>query len=191
METELQKKIHSHIMDDPMDNCIIDIYTNCDETELFLNEKSFGKQSIDKYCHGSYSIEYYPGKLKVIGYKNGKNVCKDECVTSGIAKKLRLKLENSFEMNGVDLALFTCECTDENDIFVPDAAEYVCFSTDENAEIVGTGSDARDHKCVSLSERQMFAGKISVAVKPKFGAETFSVYAKSNTCGYTVFTFKK
>ena len=169
----------------------IDIYTNSDETELFLNGKSLGRQCIDKYCHGHYCVEYCPGELKAVGYKNGKIVCEDERITSGAAKKLQLKLENSFETNGKDLAMFTCECLDENGLPVPDAAEYVYFSTDENAEIVGTGSDERDHKCVSSPERQMFAGKISVAVKPKFGAETFSLYAKSNTCGYTVFTFQK
>ena len=169
----------------------VDIYTNCDETELFLNGKSLGKQCIDKYCHGHYCVEYCPGELKAIGYKNGEVVCEDERVTSGAAKKLQLRLENSFETNGADLAIFTCECLDENGLIVPDTAEYVYFSTDGNAEIVGTGSDERDHKCVSSPERQMFAGKISVAVRPKFGAETFSLYAKSNTCGYAVFTFQK
>ncbi len=169
----------------------IDIYTNCDETELFLNGKSFGKQSIEKYCHGHYTVDYVPGELKAAGFKNGKKVCEDLRLTSGKACKLQLKLENSFEINGVDLALFTCYCLDENGIVVPDAAEYVYFTTDENAEIIGTGSDERDCKCVSDSERQMFAGKISVAVKPKFGAESFSVYAGSNACGYAVFTFKK
>lgn len=169
----------------------VDIYTNCDEIELFLNGKSIGKQSIDKYCHGNYNIKYCPGTLKAIGYKNGEIVCEDERITSGPAEKLRLRLENNFEINGVDLAVLTCECTDSNGLVVPDADEYVYFSTDKNAEIVGTGSDERDHKCVSSAERQMFAGKISVAVKPKYNAEEFNVYAYSKTCGWTIFNFKK
>lgn len=169
----------------------VDIYTNCDEIEVFLNGKSIGKQSIDKYCHGNYNIKYCPGTLKAVGYKNGRIVCEDERITSGAAEKLRLKLENSFEINGVDLAVLTCECTDKNGLTVPDAAEYVYFSTDENAEIIGTGSDERDHKCVSSAERQMFGGIISVAVKPKYNAEEFNVYAYSKMCGYTVLNFKK
>lgn len=169
----------------------VDIYTNCDEIELFLNGKSIGRQSIDKYCHGNYNIKYSAGELKAVGYKNGKIVCEDERITSGPAEKLRLRLENSFEINGVDLAVLTCECTDKNGLTVPDAAEYVYFSTDENAEIIGTGSDERDHKCVSSAERQMFAGKISVVVKPKYNAEEFNVYAYSKMCGYTVFNFNK
>ena len=169
----------------------VDVYTNCEEIELFLNGKSLGKKNIDKYCHGNYNINYYPGSLKALGFKDGKIVCEDERITSGHAKKLRLTIENSFEINGIDLAILTCECTDENGIVVPDASEYVYFSTDENAEIIGTGSDERDHKCVSSAERQMFAGKISVAVKPKYNAEFFNVYAHSNACGYSVFSFKK
>ena len=169
----------------------VDIYTNCDDTELFLNGVSLGKQSISKYCHDHYTVNFSSGKLKAVGYKNGEKVCEDERITSGEAVKLSLKLENSFELNGVDMAIFTCTCLDENDNFVPDASEYVYFSTDENAEIIGTGSDTRDHKSVCTAERQMYGGKITVAVKPKFGAEAFSVYAKSKACGYTVFTFKK
>ena len=169
----------------------VDIYTNCDETELFLNGISLGKQSISKYCHGHYIVDYTAGELFAVGYKNGEKVCEDKRVTSGNAAKLKLKLENSFDINGVDLAIFTCICLDENDNVVPDASEYVYFSTDENAEIIGTGSDERDYKSVCLSERQMFAGKITIAVKPKFRAEAFSVYAKSKACGFTVFTLKK
>ena len=94
-----------------------------------------------------------------------------------------MRLENSYKANGKDIALFTCECVDENGLIVPDADEYVYFSTNNDAAIVGTGSDCSDHNRVGNSERKMYAGKISVAVKPKYDAKNWQLFAYSKNCG--------
>ena len=101
-----------------------------------------------------------------------------------------LKLENQFICNGEDIALFTCECLDENGLVVPDADEYVYFSTNADAEILGTGSDICDHNNVALNERKMYAGKITVALRPNADADKVELYAKSSSCGYTCWAQK-
>ena len=67
---------------------------------------------------------------------------------------------------------------------VPDADEFVCFSTNTDATIIGTGSDCCDHNKVGNSERKMYGGKISVAVKPKWNTEDLELYAYSSNCGW-------
>lgn len=167
------------------------VYTNCEETELFLNGKSFGKQDTSNYKRGQWYVKYTQGCLLAKGYIDGKEVCCDSRETTGKPVKLSLRLENSFEPNGKDIALFTCECLDENGRTVPNAEEYVSFNTCENAQILGTGSDNCDYKNVSLPERQMYAGKITVAVRPNYDAEEFKLFAKSKDCGITCFTWIK
>ena len=160
------------------------VYTNCDEFELFINGKNLGRRSIKKYGLGEWEVVYESGILTAKGYINGELVCEDVRQTTGRAVSLRLRLENKYKANGKDIAIFTCECLDENGLVVPDADEYVYFSTTTNATIVGTGSDGCDHNNVALSERKMYGGKITVAVKPNFDAEEFELYAHSSNCGF-------
>lgn len=167
------------------------VYTNCEETELFLNGKSLGKQDTSNYKRGQWYVKYTKGCLLAKGYIDGKEVCCDSRETTGRPVKLILRLENSFEPNGKDIALFTCECLDENGRTVPNAEEYVSFNTCENARVLGKGSDNCDHKNVTLPERQMYAGKITVAVLPNSDAEEFKLFAKSKDCGITCFTWIK
>lgn len=166
----------------------VDVYTNCDELELFLNGNSLGKKTIEKYGHGNWKVKYQPGTLSAKGYKNGVLVCEDERQTTGKAVRLSLRLENKFELNGEDVALFTCECLDENGLVVPDADEYVYFSTNADVEILGTGSDICDHVNVTSPERKMYAGKITVALRPSAEAEKVELYAQSGNCGIACWT---
>ena len=160
----------------------VTVYTNCEELELFLNGVSLGKQQIEKYGHGEWNVEYTPGTLEVKGYIGGKEVCGDKRVTTGRPVALKLTQDNDFKANGSDIALFTCECVDQNGLTVPDAAEYVRFSVTAPAKIIGTGSDICDHNNVANTERKMYMGKICIAVKPKQGQESFTITAMSDNC---------
>ena len=161
-------------------NILVTIYTNCEELELFLNDESLGKKTIERYGHGEWEVPYTPGELRVVGYLQGKPVCTDQRITTGRPAKLHLQLENDFEANGRDLALFTCVCLDEQGRSVPDAAEFVQFSVGAPAAIVGTGSDHCDHSRVGLPERKMYMGKISIAVRPGKGQKRLELMAHSH-----------
>lgn len=161
----------------------VTVYTNCEELELFLNGKPLGKRQIEKYGHGEWSVEYIPGTLEVKGYIGGKEVCGDKRVTTGRPAALKLTQDNDFTANGSDIALFTCECVDENGLTVPDAAEYVRFSVSAPAKIIGTGSDNCDHNNVANTDRKMYMGKIRIAIKPKQGQVSFTLTAMSDNCG--------
>ncbi len=166
----------------------VTVYTNCDELELFLNGESLGKKPIEKYGHGEWDVPYTPGTLEVKGYINGEEKASHKKITTGKPHSLKLTLDNEFKANGEDIALFTCECLDENGLTVPDAAEYVYFSAESPAVIIGTGSDNCDHRNVKSSERKMYMGKIRVAVKPAGGAEKLTLTAMSDNCGVTTLT---
>lgn len=161
----------------------VTVYTNCEELELFLNGRSLGKKEIEKYGHGEWSVKYCPGTLEVKGYIGGKEVCCDKRITTGKPAALKLTQDNDFTANGSDIALFTCECVDENGLVVLDAAEYVRFSVSSPAKIIGTGSDICDHNNVADTERKMYMGKIRIAVKPQKGQNNFTLTAMSDNCG--------
>ena len=93
-------------------------------------------------------------------------------------------MDNVCTANGEDVALFTCQCLDADGNIVPDASEYVRFSVNAPAKIIGTGSDHCDHTNVTLPERKMYMGKIRIAVKPGRGQKMLTLTAIGEHCGY-------
>ncbi|MBE6797048.1 MAG: glycoside hydrolase family 2 protein [Ruminococcaceae bacterium] len=168
----------------------VTVYTNCDELELFLNGESQGKKTIERYGRGEWKVVYTPGKLEVKGYRDGKLCATDTRITTGRPETLRLTMDNTCVANGQDIALFTCECLDIDGNVVPDAAEFVKFSVNEPAKIIGTGSDHCDHNNVTLPERKMYMGKIRIAVKPNKNQTDLCLTAMSDNCGYTFLKVK-
>ena len=171
-------------------NITVTVYTNCDELELMLNGESFGRRKIEKYGHGEWQVPYMPGRLEVVGYRDGAVAARHSRETTGRAERLRLTLDNGDDLtaNGRDLALFTCDCLDAEGRVVPDAAPFVIFSCEEPAVIVGTGSDHCDHNRVTLPERRMYMGKIRIAVKPARGQERLTLTAMSDGMGLAQLT---
>lgn len=167
----------------------VTVYTNCEELELFLNGISLGRKQIEKYGHGEWSVKYAAGTLEVKGFNGGKEVCGDKRVTTGRPSALKLTKDNDFTANGNDIALFTCDCVDENGLTVPDAAEYVRFSVSAPAKIIGTGSDNCDHNNVANTERKMYMGKIRIAIKLQKGQESLTLTAVSDNCDPAVFSY--
>lgn len=170
---------------------------------MLINGKSFGKKQIEKYSWGEWCLPFEKGELLCIGYKNGKKVCTDTRISAGDPVAFKFTLENKVKPNGSDIALFTCECVDENGVVVPTANELVTFTvstedgfisketgefvkvdTSTRAIIVGTGSDNTDHDNVKNNTRQMYMGKISVAVKPAINQKKLILMATSKNIGF-------
>ncbi len=155
-------------------------YTNCAEAELFLNGVSQGRQSIEEYGHGCWTVPYTPGEIRAIGYLDGKEVAEDQRQTTGAPVSLHLRLEDGdLRADGQDMAILTCWCEDAEGRFVPDASPMVHFNTNDLGVIVGTGSDVCDHTPVPSRDRKMRAGLISVAVRCGKTPGTLRVYANS------------
>ncbi len=171
------------------ENMTVSAYTNCTKAELFLNGESLGCKAVEKYTPVKWDVKYAPGELKVIGYNGEAKVCEDIRKSSKAADKLVLKAQNSAQANGDDLLLVTCFAIDEDGTEVPDAEPYVKFFASENAEIVGTGSSNIDHTPVHIPDRQMYAGKITVALRLKEHG-TVKLYAKADRLKMGVLTLE-
>jgi beta-galactosidase len=62
----------------------IEIYTNADEVELLLNNKSLGTQKLHTDASPiTFQVPFEPGTLKAIARTNGKTVATDELRTAG------------------------------------------------------------------------------------------------------------
>ena len=164
-------------------------YTNCEESELYLNGKSLGKRQIEKFGHGVWQVPYEKGTLKVVGRIGGRDVATDLVTTSGKPVKLCLRAENQIPAaDGRSILHVTCCCVDENGIEVPDAAPFVRFDTNALGSVAGTGSDIADPVPPACPDRNMRAGRISVAVRVGKTAGELKVYASAQNLESAVLT---
>jgi len=116
-------------------------YSNCDEVELFLNKKSLGKKVMEKDGHLEWNVNYTPGTLEAIGYKNGKKIITEVVKTTGVANTLNLASnKNNIQASKNDIAMITVSAKDKSGLSVPIADNEVTFSITGPGKIIGVGN---------------------------------------------------
>lgn len=114
----------------------LQVFSNCDEVELFLNGKSMGAKgrTADNASPRTWTIPYEKGTLKAVARNNGKVVAEQELKTAGKGYKIVLTADKSSLKNSSDDVVYvTATITDENGIVVSNADEKINF------EIEGAG----------------------------------------------------
>lgn len=157
-------------------------YTNCEAAELFLNGKSLGRHTVEKYGHAEWQVPYAVGVLKVIGYHDGAEVVSDKRETSGRGVRLELSLMNRLPLRAGtdDIALISCRVLDAEGREVPNATPTVSFTTNGRGSVYSTGSDNTDQTSICQSVRKMYAGRMTAAVKVGGESGTLTVYAEAD-----------
>jgi len=114
------------------------VQSNCDEVELFLNKKSLGRKKMELNGHLEWKVNYQPGTLEAIGYKNGKKVLTEIQKTTGKAENIRLSSDKENASKG-NVSVVTVETTDKNGLHVPTANDEIQFSI-KGGKILGVGN---------------------------------------------------
>ncbi|EKU91585.1 hypothetical protein HMPREF9447_01299 [Bacteroides oleiciplenus YIT 12058] len=123
-----------------IDSVDVQLYTNMDEAELFLNNKSLGKKTIGKFDIPTWRVKYTPGKLTAKG-KNGNKKYIATVETTGKPASLQLTSETggSIKGDGNDIAIITVKIIDSKKRIVPTANNRICFKV-ENGVVLGVGN---------------------------------------------------
>ncbi len=161
----------------------VDIYTSCDEVELFLNDRSLGKKIAGKENKNktTYEVPYEKGELKAVGYQEGKKV-EDRLITSDKASLIKLFADRyDLQANGQDLCYVTVELHDTKGILDPKAENQLYFSLEGNASIVAVGNaNPKSLESYTLPQRRAWRGKCLVVIRSdeKGGLITLNVRGK-------------
>lgn len=117
-------------------------YTNADEVELFVNEKSMGiqKNSTDvKKRNILYwkDIPFTPGKITAIARKDGKEVARHELETTGKAVALKIEIENTnWKADGMELQYVKVYAIDSKGRKVPTVKGEISFEVSGPARLI-------------------------------------------------------
>jgi beta-galactosidase len=156
-------------------------YTNCEEVDLYVNNKKIGTQKladIPNWIMKWRKVDYKAGKLRAVGKIGGKVVCETEIVTTGEPAKVHLeecKLEKT--SNGVIQVEVTL--TDKNGNFVQHNDCRLNFEVEGEAEILmlGSGSMTIDEQLQQKESKSTFKGKLLCVLKAKPNMDTIKLVA--------------
>ena len=160
----------------------VEIYTNAEEVELFLNDKSLGTQKLHADASPiSYQVPFEPGTLKAIARMNGKTVATDELRTAG--KPAHIFLSHDLEAAGLfpapsfsnangtplgyfltpdwnDVAYVTVTLVDNYGTVIPDSETRVHFSIEGPGKIIAVDNgNLVDHDPFQATDRRLYAGQ--------------------------------
>lgn len=160
------------------------VYSNCDEVELFQNNKSLGVKTIDREqtLRFEWGVKYRPGTLKAVGYKNGQQVCTTLLSTTGEPAKIRLVPDRTeIAADGSDLSYITVHVTDAQSRTCPDAdRNLIHFEVQGAGKIVGVSNgSSHSHDPSKGTKVHSFRGLCMLVVQSAKNAGAIQVKATS------------
>lgn len=121
------------------------VLAGCDEVELFINGQSQGRKKVGELDEltALYKVNYQPGTLSAVGYKDGAEIGRDELVTAGEPVSLRLTADrDSLPADGQSLAFITADLIDANGLWNRWEQREVTVRVEGPAVLQGFGSAA-------------------------------------------------
>jgi beta-galactosidase len=163
----------------------VNVYSSCEQVELFLNGISLGKKPTNRITKfmAVWQVPYQPGILKAVGITGKKQVNTSELKTAGDPAQIRIKADRSIiKADGQDLSYITVEVTDANGIRNPKAENPILFDIEGPATIVGIGNaNPVSLESYQLMYRKAWHGKCLVIVKS--GLEKGNIVLKASSPG--------
>ena len=165
-------------------------YTNGDEAELFLNGKSLGRKTMgvdkttipaefswwkkpettwDSPYRLNWNVNYEPGELKVVAYKNGKIHAEKIINTAGKSAKLELIPDQKIiDADGYDLSFVTVKVVDKDGNVCPLADNLVTFKVSGPGTIAAVGNgNAATAEPFQANYRKAFNGQCMLIIRSK------------------------
>ena len=164
---------------DTYDEAKIQVYSNCDEVELFLNGSSVGVQPrpADNASPRNWSITFHKGTIKAVAKNAGKVVAEQELTTTSNPAKIVLTTErNTIANNWDDVVYVVATVTDENGLPCLNATSKIKFNATgagviaavDNADLSSTEpNQGKEHwtfkgKCIAIIKANANAGEIKI-----------------------------
>ena len=175
-------QLTSHLNHDYFSRCTVKaaVFTNCEETELWINGKKMGRRKKSDFENGiiEYTFEYQTGSIEVKGIQKGKEICSYILKTAEKAQKIKLIADNDIQPGGI--AHIEANITDKNGNPCATEKAFLEFALDGDGEILGACSgDLTQSLGFTNSKTHTFEGRALVMVKAGDSAGDLTLTAYS------------
>jgi beta-galactosidase len=157
--------------------------TNCDEVELFLNNRSLGRKAISHNLYSNdWSVDFKSGELKAIGYNKGKQVATSKLLTTDVASKLQIaSLTLPIES---DILLCEVTVTDKAGLKVIDGKAAITIQIEGNGTLIGLDNGELDYTgSFKTNTRNSYQGRLLIAVKRTSPADKGEIHIIATSPG--------
>lgn len=121
----------------------VDVYSSCEEVELFLNGRSLGRKPTNRSTEftASWEVPYQAGALRAVGYAGAREVRSAELRTAGPPARISLTADRArIKGDGQDLSYVTAELVDARGVRDPRAENLLKFALQGPGSIVAVGN---------------------------------------------------
>jgi len=123
------------------ENIKVTIYSNAEVVELFLNNKSLGKKTMERNGHLEWNVTYHPGTLVAKGFTKGKPTVSEQISTTDVPVKVILTTDRMvLNADGEDVAVITVQLEDKKNRIVPTSNNEITFILSGPGKIIGVGN---------------------------------------------------
>ena len=146
----------------------VEVYSNCDEVELFLNGVSLGTQPrpVDDSPR-IWKVQYAPGTLRAVGTNRTRQLATYELRTAGPPAKIILTPDrNTLGPTWDDVVYVTATVVDANGVLIPTASDLITFNVTGPGVIAAVDSgNNTSHEPFQASERKAYQGRCFAMIK--------------------------
>lgn len=158
-------------------------FSNCEEVELFLNDRSLGKKTMPEFRHLQWDqVVYEPGRLEARGYIQGSVVARKIVETTGAPAAIRLMPDRTQLLaDGQDTVPIAVAVVDSMGRVVPTADSMISFEVSGSGVNAGVGNgDPSCHEPNQANYRSAFKGYCMVLARAARTAGALTVTASSS-----------
>ncbi len=145
----------------------VEVATNCEEAELFLNGASLGIKKADCCASPRWDVPFKKGTLTAKGYNKG--VCVAEHTKTTPTAPFIIKAESAYPTvsdDGQDIVIVNCSVADAKGNLVETAENELHFEIIGDACLIGVGNgNPNSHESDVLPKRKLFAGKAQAIIR--------------------------
>ena len=172
------------------------VFSRAEEVELLVNGKSLGKKKVstERPLPDSVSFDtvYVPGKVEAVSFAGGKEISRDELITAGAPKQIRLIPEKTVACaDGHDLMYVGIEITDSLGRVVPDVRIPVTAEVSGKLTLAGFGSaDPITEDVYTDTDSVTFRGRAMVILRAGYEAGTAALKVTAQDLGCAEITLE-
>ena len=164
----------------------VDVYSEADEVELFLNGTSLGRKAAGE-ANGftaSYEITYEPGELLAVSYRDGEETGRDVLYTAKDEVQMQVDCEGEvLKADGEDLAFVTVKLTDDQGVENLFAEKEITVTVEGAGTLQGFGNaDPRAIGSYDDPTWKTFDGYVMAVVRAGREAGTIKVRFDAEGC---------
>jgi hypothetical protein len=147
----------------------VEVYTNCDAAELFLNDRSLGKKPVADPLQPVlvWDVPNEPGVVRVVGSRGGKEAARFELATAGPGTRFDITADKTvLQANGADLSHVTIQIVDARGRRVYKAVGTIEVRATGAGELAAMDTgDPRDVTPVQAGSRRAYQGRALAIIR--------------------------